>query len=70
MAKFNELKYELPDHPPYSPDLAPSDFCLFLNLKNVLAGKCFTYNYFNQEVELLEKRWTKCIEVSGDYVEK
>ena len=27
-------------------------------------------NYFNQGVELLEKHWTKCIEVSGDYVEK
>ena len=27
-------------------------------------------NYFNQGVELLEKRWTKCIKVSGDYVEK
>ena len=27
-------------------------------------------NCFNQVVELLEKRWTKCIEVSGDYVEK
>ena len=27
------------DHPPYSPDLAPSDFFLFLKMKEHLAGK-------------------------------
>ncbi|GBM57819.1 hypothetical protein AVEN_102115-1, partial [Araneus ventricosus] len=27
------------DHPPYSPDLAPSDFHLFLKLKEFLNGK-------------------------------
>ena len=27
------------DHPPYSPDHAPSDFHLFLHLKKHLAGK-------------------------------
>ena len=26
MVKLNELKYELFEHPPYSPDLAPSDY--------------------------------------------
>ena len=29
------------DHPPYSPDLAPSDFHLFLHLKPFLAGRQF-----------------------------
>ncbi|GBM67832.1 hypothetical protein AVEN_224518-1, partial [Araneus ventricosus] len=29
------------DHPPYSPDLAPNDFHLFLKLKEFLRGKCF-----------------------------
>ncbi|GBL83548.1 hypothetical protein AVEN_196387-1 [Araneus ventricosus] len=29
------------DHPPYSPDLAPSDFHLFLKLKELLGGKRF-----------------------------
>jgi len=29
------------DHPPYSPDLAPTDFHLFLHLKKHLAGKKF-----------------------------
>ena len=29
------------DHPPYSPDLTPSDFHLFLHLKEYLDGKNF-----------------------------
>ncbi|GBM35068.1 hypothetical protein AVEN_203231-1 [Araneus ventricosus] len=29
------------DHPPYSPDLAPNDFHLFLKLKEFLRGKRF-----------------------------
>ncbi|GBM76750.1 hypothetical protein AVEN_86324-1 [Araneus ventricosus] len=29
------------DHPPYSPDLAPSDFHLFHKLKEFLGGKRF-----------------------------
>jgi len=29
------------DHPPYSPDLAPNDFHLFLHLKSFLAGRRF-----------------------------
>ena len=28
-------------HPPYSPDLAPSDYHLFLSLQNSLNGKTF-----------------------------
>jgi hypothetical protein len=28
-------------HPPYSPDLAPCDFFLFLRMKKVLKGKRF-----------------------------
>jgi hypothetical protein len=29
------------DHPPYSPDLAPSDFHVFLHLKTFLGGQLF-----------------------------
>ena len=36
-----EFKWDILDHPPYSPDLAPSDFHLFLHLKKHLAGKKF-----------------------------
>jgi len=35
------FKWEQMDHPPYSPDLAPSDYHLFLHLKKFLGGKRF-----------------------------
>ncbi|KAF7266673.1 hypothetical protein GWI33_020005 [Rhynchophorus ferrugineus] len=31
-------------NPPYSPNLAPSDYCLFSDLKRMLAGKKFSSN--------------------------
>lgn len=43
-AKLNELRYEIAPHPLYSPDLSPSDFFLFPNLKKWLVGKRFTSN--------------------------
>lgn len=87
MGKLRDLGYDLLGHPPYSPDLAPSDFHLFPNLKKFVSGKRFSSNeevelavddYFNSLPEShfregilkLEKRWTKCIEEQGDYVEK
>ena len=44
MAKLHELGYELLPHSPYSPDLAPSDYFLFADLKRMLAGKKFSSN--------------------------
>lgn len=44
MAKIHELRFELLDHPPYSPDLAPSDFFLFPRLKVELGGQKFSSN--------------------------
>ena len=44
MAKIHELRFELLDHPPYSPDLAPSDFFLFPHLKIALGRKRFSSN--------------------------
>jgi histone-lysine N-methyltransferase SETMAR len=41
MAKIYELKFELLPHAPYSPDLAPSDYFLFPNLKTWLSDKRF-----------------------------
>ena len=38
MAAVHDCGFELVDHPPYSPDLAPSDYFLFLNVKKHLAG--------------------------------
>jgi len=42
IGKLRDLHYELLEHPPYSPDLAPSDFCLFPKLKLFLAGQRFS----------------------------
>jgi len=44
MGKLRDLYYELLEHQPYSPDLAPSDFCLFQKLKLFLAGHRFSSN--------------------------
>jgi len=44
MAKLEQLRFELVAHPPYSPDLAPSDYYLFPNLKRWLQGKRFRSN--------------------------
>ena len=44
MFKFNELSFELLPHTPYSPDLTPSDYWLFDDLKKMLQGKRFSSN--------------------------
>ncbi|KAJ4445799.1 hypothetical protein ANN_12484, partial [Periplaneta americana] len=38
---LDQFGWEIFDHPPYSPDLAPSDFHLFTKLKDFLGGTCF-----------------------------
>ena len=44
MVKLNELRFELLPHPPYSPDLVPSDYWLFADVKKMLQGKRFGSN--------------------------
>lgn len=39
-----KLKFELLHNPPYSPDLAPSNFSLFQDLKKWLGGEISTSN--------------------------
>ena len=79
MAKLHELNFELLPHPPYSPDLAPSDYWLF-------AGKKFRTNeeviaeteayveakdksLYKSGIEVLERRWNDCVALDGDYVD-
>jgi len=40
--KLAYLGFQYPDHPPYSPDLAPSDYHLFPGLKKQLIGRNFS----------------------------
>ena len=79
--------YELIPHPAYSPDLAPSDFFLFLNLKKDIRGLHFRSDeevvtaveewvigkdpdFFSSGLMALEHRWSKCIALEGNYIEK
>jgi len=72
---IQRLDFSVLPHPPYSPDLAPSDFHLFPKLKEHLKGQRFSCD---EEVksavrkwsQKLVQRWRKCIEVRGDFVEK
>lgn len=87
MAAVQECGYELLPHPPYSPDLAPSDYHLFGNLKKHLRGQRFddddeltgvaegwfegqSSTFYRRGIADLPKRWDKCINLKGDYVEK
>ena len=74
-------------HPPYSPDLAPSDFYLFGPMKEHLRGFRFndlaavktavkswvkqqTLEFFQNGFDAWVRRWRKCVEIHGDYVER
>ena len=39
--KIKSFDWDILSHPPYSPDIAPSDYHLFRSLQHFLAGKCF-----------------------------
>ena len=41
MTKLKELDWEVLPHPPYSPDLASSDYHLFRSLHNFLKDKIY-----------------------------
>jgi hypothetical protein len=72
------------DHPPYSPDLAPSDYHLFTYLKNWLRSQRFNNNeefmegvktwLSSQAADLFDIRKLisryKCLHSDGDYFEK
>jgi hypothetical protein len=49
-----KLKLDMMAHPPYSPDLAPSDYHLFGSLKAALWGRRVTWD---QEVNEVVHEW-------------
>jgi len=51
---MTSLKFTVVPHPPYSPDLAPSDFWLFPKLKQTLKGQHFSSD---AEVEAAVRKW-------------
>jgi histone-lysine N-methyltransferase SETMAR len=75
------FNWELFDHPPYSPDLAPNDYHLFSYLKNCLRSQRFNNNeepregssqaanFFDTGIQKLIPRY-KCLNSGGDCVEK
>ena len=54
--------WDIVDHPPYSPDLAPNDFHLFLHLKKHVGGKKFDNDDEVQEEVMM---WFK--ELAADF---
>ena len=45
MPTVHDCKFELIDHPAYSPNLALSNYILFANIKNHLAGNLYQADY-------------------------
>jgi histone-lysine N-methyltransferase SETMAR len=53
-AVITSFGWEQMNHPPYSPDLAPSDFHLFLHLKKFLASQSFNND---EDVKRAVQKW-------------
>ena len=57
---MNELSFELLPHPPYSPDLAPSDYYLFADLFVISETNAYfkakDKSFYKKGIEILEKR--------------
>jgi hypothetical protein len=81
---LEHFNWELYDHPPDSPDLAPSDYHRFTYLKNWLQSQCNinelmegvkmwlslqVADFFDTGIQNLIPRY-KCLNSGGDYVEK
>ena len=60
MAKITKSRFELLPQQPYSPDWPISDFYLTMYLDK---------SYHKKGIKMLRDRWSKCIELKGDYVE-
>jgi histone-lysine N-methyltransferase SETMAR len=56
VSTIEEQRFECIPHPPYSPDLAPSDFYVFGPLKDALSGKQFRDD---DEVRLTVHEWMR-----------
>ena len=75
---MSDLGIEVLPHPPYSPDLSPTDYHLFKHLDSFLRNKKFddqraVENVFEDFVEALDPqkklvdRWQKYVDAEGNY---
>ncbi|PNE09423.1 hypothetical protein B7P43_G15432 [Cryptotermes secundus] len=55
---LQEFSWEVFNHPPYSLDLAPSDFHLFLHLKKFLSGERQHFEN-DREAEIVVTQWVQ-----------
>lgn len=86
-ALLESFKWDVFNHPPYSPDLAPSDYHLFMHMKKWLGSQRFdddeelkdavtgwlkaqAGDFYAEGISKLVKRYDKCLNRYGDYVEK
>jgi transposase len=87
LTELQKFNWEVFDHPPYSPDLAPSDYHLFTNMKKWLGSQRFDddeelqssvvewlqsqeVEFYDCGIQKLVKRYDKCLNMGGNYVEK
>ena len=76
------LKWEVRPHPPYSPDIAPSDYHLFRSMAHGLADQHFRSHdevtkwiaskdeqFFRRGIRTLPERWEKVVASDGQYFE-
>jgi hypothetical protein len=80
------FNWEIFDHPPYSPDLAPRDYHVFTKMvwlatlrfhtnEELMDGvnnwlHNFAAPFFDEGLQKLVSRYGKCLNVNGNYVEK
>ena len=69
--------YELIPHPAYSLDLAPNDYLekgypwtSFPVQRRSRGGRDKNPGFFSSGLMVLEHRWSKCIILEGNYIEK
>ncbi|KOC63844.1 Histone-lysine N-methyltransferase SETMAR [Habropoda laboriosa] len=81
--KIHEFGYETLKHPPYSPDLSPTDYHISITFceKKVFRNKEDAVNtlvefinsrtpgFYCNGIGTLAKRWKQCIESNGNYVD-
>jgi hypothetical protein len=83
---LKKVKWVVLDHPPYSPDLTPNDFHLFLHLNKHLTGKKFDdddkvqevmvwfkgqeAHFYDSGIKKLVPRLNKCLDNASNCVEK